>query len=97
MHMTLRSVRLRIEKFREKEKQKREYDQYLAWLNGYYYQFAIGASMSRKIKYPKNPLEETPVIDDSMDLTEEEKDKYRMQFLKRLQRMEKRFNKNQGE
>lgn len=71
--------------------------EYYAWLAGYFNQFAIGSSMSKKIKYPKNSLEETPVIDDNIELTEEEKDKYRMQFLKRLQRMEKRFNKKQGE
>jgi len=95
--MTPRAIRLRIERFWEREKQKQKQTEYYAWLTGYFNQYAIGASMSKKIKYPKNPLEETPVIDDSMELTEEEKDKYRMQFLKRLQRMEKRFNKNQGE
>ena len=90
--MTPQMIRLRIERFWEREKQKQKQMEYYAWLTGYFNQFAIGASMSRKIKYP-----ETPVIDDNMELTEEEKDKYRMQFLKRLQRMEKRFNKKQGE
>lgn len=54
---------------------------------------AIGCSISRKNKYPKNPMEQEKIIVEDMMLTEEQKDDYRDAFVKRLLRMEKRFNK----
>lgn len=54
---------------------------------------AIACSFSRKHKYPKNPLHQEQVVVEDMVLTEDEKEYYRDQFVKRLQRMEKRFNK----
>lgn len=56
MHMTLRSARLRIERFWKQEIEKQKQTEYYIWLAGYFNQFAIGATMSKHIKYPNNPL-----------------------------------------
>lgn len=68
--------------------------EYQAWLTGYFNLYSIGANMSKKVKYPKNPLEEEKVINDEIEWTEDEIERYRDEFIKRLQRMEKRFNKS---
>lgn len=94
LHMTMRSIKNAIEGFRKRQKNDWERIEYHAWLNGYYNMQAIGTYFSRKVKYPQNPLNREQVVVDDMDLTEEEKDFYRDQFVKRLQRMEKRFNES---
>lgn len=66
MHMTLRSVRLRIERFWKREIEKQRQTEYYAWLTGYFNQFAIGAIMSKQIKYPNNPLLEREKSTDSI-------------------------------
>ena len=66
MHMTLRSVRLRIERFWKREIEKQRQTEYYVWLTGYFNQFAIGAIMSKQIKYPSNPLLEREKSTDSI-------------------------------
>lgn len=92
--MTPGMIRLRIERFWEREKQKQKQMEYYAWLTGYFNQFAIGASISKKIKYPSNPLEEKNVIVEDMELTEDEKIIWRNKLFGRLKKMS---NKKQGE
>ena len=53
-----------------------------------------GGMFSKKNKYPDNPMKKQQVIEDDIQLTEEQKDYYCDQFVKRLQRMERRFNKS---
>lgn len=92
-HMPLGAVKRQIQahcKRKEEEWKKLEYH---AWLTGYFNMYSIGTNMSKKVKYPKNPLEDEKVIDDEIEWTEDEKEHYREEFLKRLQRMEKRFKK----
>lgn len=93
-HMTMAAVRLRIEKFWKNRKNDWERAEYQAWLTGYYTMYAIGTNFSKKIKYPKNPMQEEQVVVEDMEITEEEADHYREEFVKRLLRMEDRFNKS---
>ena len=93
MKMTPLTVKAEIEAFWKRQKNTWERAEYQAWLNGLYVMNAIGASFSKKHKYPKNPMEQEQVVQEDLELTEEQKDYYRDQFVKRLQRMEKRFNK----
>lgn len=91
--MTMAAVRIHIEQYWKRKKNDWERAEYQAWLTGYYNMHAIGASMSRKIKYPKNPMEEEVVVTDDIEITEDEAEHYREEFVKRLMRMEERFNK----
>lgn len=93
MKMTPSAIKLAIEAYWKRQKNYWERAEYQSWLSGLYVMNAIGASFSRKHKYPKNPMEQQQVTQEELELTEEQKDYYREQFVKRLQRMEKRFNK----
>lgn len=91
--MTPKSIKLYIEGYWKRRKNEWEKAEYQSWLTSLYNISAIGCSISRKVKYPKNPMEQEKVIVEDMMLTEEQKDDYRDAFVKRLLRMEKRFNK----
>lgn len=91
--MTPAAIRRRIDAFWKQKKNDWERSEYESWLNGWYVMNAIACSFSRKHKYPQNPLKQETVVVEDMVLTESEKDYYRDEFVKRLQRMEKRFNK----
>lgn len=95
-HSTLSEINLRLKKFKEEKEYRQKEIEYHSWLTGAYVQKAIGSCLSKKIKYPENPLEEN-VISEEIELTEEKADFYRKEFLKRLQRMEKRFNNSNKE
>lgn len=91
--MTPFAIKQEIEAFWKNRKNEWERAEYQSWLSGMYVMNAIAASFSRKHKYPKNPMEQKQVVQEDLELTEEQKDYYRNQFVKQLQRMEKRFNK----
>lgn len=91
LHSTLREINLRLKKFKEEKEYRQKEIEYQCWLTGAYVQMAIGSCLSKKVKYPENPLEEK-VVSEEVELTEEKADFYRKEFLKRLQRMKKRFN-----
>ena len=91
--MTPAAVKRQIEAFSKQRKNEWERSEYESWLNGWYVMNAIACSFSKKHKYPKNPMEQEKVIRDDLDYTEEQKDLYTKQFVKRLLRMEKKFNK----
>lgn len=95
--MTPNAIRETAKHFASVREDEWERAEYQAWLIGNYVQFSVGVCFSKKVKYPKNPLEEKQKKEleaKEQNLTEEQKDFYRDQFLKRLQRMEKRFNKS---
>lgn len=95
--MTPGAVQLHIEAFWNVRKNEWEKSEYQSWLSGYYVMHAIGCNLSRKIKYPKNPMEEERVIVENMELTEEEKIIYQEQLFNRLLLMShKRKNVEQG-
>lgn len=91
--MTPNIIKLCIEKYWENREREVEWLQFHAWQTGEYVMAAIGAIFSKHSKYPENPLKPKIVIDDTKEYTEEEKEHHRKEFIKRLQRMEKRFNK----
>lgn len=91
--MTPKSIKLYIEGYWKRRKNEWEKTEYQSWLTGFYNISAIGCSISRKIKYPKNPMEEQKIYVEDIELTEEQAEAARQDFLARLQRMEKRFNK----
>ena len=95
--MTPNAIRETAKHFASVREDEWERAEYQAWLIGNYVQFSVGDCFSKKVKYPKNPLEKKQKKEleaKEQNLTEEQKDFYRDQFLKRLQRMEKRFNKS---
>lgn len=91
--MTPAAIKREVNGFWKRKKNEWEKAEYQSWLSGLYVMNAIGACFSRKTKYPKNPMEQKNIVTEELELTEEQKDYYREQFFKRLQRMEKRFNK----
>lgn len=90
-HSTLSEINLRLKKFKEEKEYRQKELEYHSWLTGAYVQMAISSCLSKKVKYPENPLEEK-IISEEIEVSEEKADFYRKEFLKRLQRMEKRFN-----
>lgn len=91
-HATMAEINSRFKKYKEEKEYRAKEIEYQSWLTGLYVQNAIASCFDKKTKYPKNPLEEKEVVED-MQLTESQADFYRDQFLKRLQRMENKFNK----
>lgn len=94
LKMTPGAVKRAIEAFWENRKNEWERSEYQSWLSGLYVMNSIASSLSRKHRYPENPMKKTQIAQEDLELTEEQKDYYRDQFMKRLQRMEKRFNKS---
>lgn len=71
--------------------------EHLAWLTGAYVMHSIGASFSKKIKYPDSPLSEKQVVVEDMELTEEEKEAGLQNLMAKLQGMADKFKKNKEE
>lgn len=82
--MTPLAIRMEIEGYTERKKNEEEMIEHQSWLNGYYTMYAIGSNLSKKIKYPKNPLEEEMVIVEDMELTEDEKISWRKKIFSKL-------------
>lgn len=88
-HMTMKAVRIHIEAYEKRRKEAWKFAEYQAWLSGFYNMYAIGVNFSKKIKYPQNPLKEEYVVREDMELTEEEKEKWRKDLFSRLRGMAK--------
>lgn len=95
-HMTPHAIRLEIEGYADRKKNEIELAEHQSWMNGYYTMHAIGANLSKKIKYPKSPLEEERVIVEDMELTEEEKETWRNKLFNKLQNMGNKCKANEG-
>ena len=87
------AIKVTAEAFWRARKNDWERAEYQAWLTGKYVQYAIGASFSRKNKYPKNPMEEEKVIVEDMELTEEEKAFYTEKLFEKLENMAEKNRK----
>ena len=70
-------------------KEKRDYDEQLAWLNGQYVRVAIISAFDKKVKYPMNPIEERELK--RTDFTDEEKEKYVNSLFGYLEDMQSAF------
>lgn len=73
-------------------KEKRDYDEQMAWLNGQYVRVAIISSFDKKVKYPNNPIEERELK--RTDFTDEEKEKYVNMLFGNLEEMQNAFERN---
>ncbi len=82
---------LEIEKaYHERQKQKMEFEEQIAWLTGNYNLASIGVAFSKKsLKYPENPA----VIREKnrTDFSEAEKEKYVKMLFGQLDTMKKSF------
>ena len=74
-------------------KDKREHDEQMAWLNGQYVRAAIISAFDKKVKYPKNPIEEKELK--RTDFTDDEKEKYVNMLFGNLEEMQNAFEANQ--
>lgn len=92
--MTPASLKRALDAFVENTEAEWRQLEYQSWLNGVYMIEVITTCFGKRHhKYPDNPMKPKVVIDDTKEYTEEEIEHYRDQFVKRLQRMEDRFNK----
>lgn len=85
---------MRIDAAIEERENQVKYIEFQSWLTGAYVLRAIGCAMSKKNKYPDNPLtqqEEEYIVVDDMELSEEEKEAYTKMWFERLEGM---ANKN---
>lgn len=85
--MTPRAVKTHIEGFYDRRKNEWEKEEYNSWLSGYFTMYAIGANMSRKVKYPENPLNKKDAIKDVSQMDEEEIVKAQEDYLNKLDLM----------
>ena len=87
MHMTPLAIRLQIEGFWKRRKNDWEKAEYQSWLTGYFTMNAVGTNISKKVKYPDNPLNKQEMIVDISDMDEEEITKVHEDFLEKLDLM----------
>ena len=85
--MTLREVRIHIDGFAKRKKEEWERTEYQAWLTAYYTVYSIGVNVSKKAKFPDNPLNHEKMIIDTSDMDEEEIAKVHKDFLEKLDLM----------
>lgn len=64
-----------------------------AWINGIYMCHAIGSCLSKKAKYPSEPLEIVTKKEDTKELTKEEKTLQREKLIASLRIMKMNFDK----
>ena len=91
-HLTPAAI-VEIEKaYQNRVKREIEMIEQQAWLTGQFVMAAIGASFSKKNKYPENPA----VVREKnrTDITEEEKEKYVKMLFGQLDTMQKNFELN---
>ena len=97
-NMTPHRYELRIKGYKRCVEQKRDYDNYIAYLNGIYVLKALNASVgnmfskkgAKPIEYPDKPIDLNP----NRELTEEEKEEQRLAFLDNLKLMQANFERN---
>lgn len=85
--MTLREVRMHIDGYAKKRKYEWERAEYQAWLTAYYTTYAVGVNLSRKAKFPDNPLNQENAVVDTSNMDEEEIAKVHADFLEKLDLM----------
>lgn len=96
VYMVLDAKRQEIE---ADAKTRAEIIQYQAWLNGVYVRSAVASVLSKKAKYPKNPIErkgdkiETDEIVATEDMPEAEKQRARELFIQNLFELQTEFEK----
>ena len=99
MHLTPRDVEMFLDEKMKQEKDAADHINYTAWLNGLYVLRAVAAVMSKKSKYPKQPLtgddsiSMPDVIVATDEMSDEDKEATRQIFLGNLLEMQNNFNR----
>lgn len=94
--MTPAAIKRAIEAFWDRQKNVLEQAEYNAWLTGYYTMYAIGCNLSKKTKYPKNPIQKESMVVADMEVAEDEKEKYTEMWMNKLLLMSSKHNRAGG-
>lgn len=87
--MTPRQIRMEIEAYWKRRKSEWERSEYQAWLTGYFTIYSIGINLSKKVKFPDNPLNKEIPTTDVSQMNDEEIANIHEGFLERLDLMSK--------
>ena len=87
LSMTLREVRMHIAAYWKQKKNEWEKSEYQAWLTAYYTVYSIGVNLSKKVKFPNNPLNEENAIMDVSEMDKDEIANVHADFLEKLDLM----------
>lgn len=85
--MTMREVRMHIDGCAKRKKEEWERIEYQAWLTAYYTTYSIGVNLSKKAKFPENPLNQENAVVDTSNMDEEDIAKVHEDFLEKLDLM----------
>lgn len=94
--MTPAAIKRAIEAFWIERKNTLEQVEYQAWLTGYYTMYSIGCNLSKKTKYPPNPLQKESMVVADMEVAEDEKEKYTEMWMNKLLLMSSKHNRAGG-
>ena len=102
MHSTPSDVELYIIQYDKRIKAENELIfermKYAAWLNGLYVRMAVGSVLSKRSKYPKEPLGSKENTNEHIvareDMTDEEKEELTRLFFDNLNEMQENFEKS---
>lgn len=94
--MTPQSLKLAIESYWKRKKNEWERTEYQAWLTGYFTTYSIGVNFSKKVKYPKNPLENKTEIKEVDEMDTKELTKVHEDYMKKLDLLAKVAMGNKG-
>lgn len=94
--MTFGAVKRHIDAYWKRRKNEWEKAEYQSWLTGSYVMNAIGAAFSKKIKYPKNPLEQSKPVDVS-NMSEEKLADLQEKYLLHLDFMAQGYKKKEAD
>lgn len=87
--MTLREIRMHIDGFWKRKKSEWERSEYQAWLTAYYTSYSVGVNLSKKVKFPDNPLNQEKAITDVSGMDDDEIAAIHEDFLEKLDLMAK--------
>ena len=78
-----------IDGYWKRKKNEWEQSEYQAWLTAYYTVYSVGVNLSKKVKFPNNPLKEETAIMDISEMDEDKIVEIHADFLEKLDLMAK--------
>lgn len=78
---------MHIDGYWKRKKNDWEKAEYQSWLTAYYTVYSIGVNLSKKAKFPNNPLNEEKAITDISEMDTEDIAKAHSDFLEKLDLM----------
>lgn len=85
---------MHIDGFWKRKKNDWEKAEYQSWLTAYYVTYSIGMNLSKRIKFPDNPLHQEQSITDISGMDDDEIANVHEEFLRSLDLMAKAACKN---